>query len=121
MKVAITSIGKELSAPVDPRFGRAQYIILFDTETENIELLDNSDNKNVSKGAGIQTATMISNAGAEVLITGYCGPKGYKVLETAGVRVVNSMQGSVQQAMEAFKNGEISYSDGPNAEAQCQK
>ncbi|PIE68380.1 MAG: dinitrogenase iron-molybdenum cofactor biosynthesis protein, partial [Deltaproteobacteria bacterium] len=28
MKIAVTSSGQELSSPVDPRFGRAAYIII---------------------------------------------------------------------------------------------
>jgi len=31
MKIAITSTGPDLEAQVDPRFGRAQYLLVVDT------------------------------------------------------------------------------------------
>ncbi|MDH3567576.1 MAG: dinitrogenase iron-molybdenum cofactor biosynthesis protein, partial [Desulfobacteraceae bacterium] len=33
MKIAVTSRGKDLDSPVDPRFGRAAYILVVDTKT----------------------------------------------------------------------------------------
>ena len=44
MKIAVTSKGSDLDAEVDPRFGRAAYIIVVDSETFNFEVLDNKDN-----------------------------------------------------------------------------
>ena len=33
MKVAISSAGKDLTSPIDPRFGRCAYFVIVDTET----------------------------------------------------------------------------------------
>ena len=33
MLIAVTAQGQELSAPVDPRFGRAKFFVAVDTET----------------------------------------------------------------------------------------
>ncbi|MCA1793700.1 MAG: hypothetical protein LC660_07485 [Desulfobacteraceae bacterium] len=46
MKIAITSTGRDLSAEVDPRFGRAAYILVVDTDTLDFEIIDNAENKN---------------------------------------------------------------------------
>ena len=70
MIVAVTAKGTHLSDEVDPRFGRAPYILLVDTETMQYEALDNSSNVNAFKGAGIQAATMVADKGAKVLLTG---------------------------------------------------
>ncbi len=75
MKIAVTSTGPDLDSPVDPRFGRAAYILIVDSATLEFEVLDNSVNLNAFKGAGIQAATMISDKGAEVLLTGFCGQR----------------------------------------------
>ena len=42
MKIAVTSKGTDLDAQVDPRFGRAQYIMIVDPETLDFEALDNT-------------------------------------------------------------------------------
>ncbi|MDH3882088.1 MAG: dinitrogenase iron-molybdenum cofactor biosynthesis protein, partial [Desulfobacteraceae bacterium] len=41
MKIAVTSQGTNLDSQVDPRFGRAAYILIVDTETFDFEVLDN--------------------------------------------------------------------------------
>ena len=117
MKVAVTSKGALLESEVDPRFGRAPYILIVDTDSFAFEVLDNSDNANAFKGAGIQTATMVSDKGAEVLMTGYCGPKAFITLEAAGVKVVSDISGNVRDAVSAFKEGKVSYSASPNKDA----
>ena len=73
MKVAITAQGKTPSDHIDSRFGRAQQFILMDTESEDYEVLDNTQNLNAAQGAGIQAAQHIVNAGADAVITGHCG------------------------------------------------
>ena len=41
MKVAVTAKSTDLDSPVDPRFGRAAYILIIDTESFAFEVLDN--------------------------------------------------------------------------------
>ena len=41
MKIAVTSTGTDLESAVDPRFGRAAYILIVDSETIAFEALDN--------------------------------------------------------------------------------
>ena len=117
MKIAITSLGRDLDAQVDPRFGRAAYILIVDTADHGVEALDNSKNINAFKGAGIQAAAQISKKGVAVLMTGYCGPNAYKTLQAAGVRVVNDVSGMVKDAVEALIAGNVEYADNANAEA----
>ncbi len=117
MKIAITAKGSELASEVDPRFGRAAYIVFVDTETMAFEAVDNAENANSFKGAGIQAATMVHDKKAEVLMTGYCGPKAFQVLQAAGIKVVSDVGGSVEEAVNMFKNGAVEYLDSANAEA----
>ena len=104
MKLAVTAKGPELDSEVDPRFGRAMFIIVVDEESLDIEAVDNSANANAFKGAGIQAATMISGKGAEVLLTGYCGPKAFQVLVAADIRVASDVSGTVREAVAAWKS-----------------
>jgi Uncharacterized conserved protein len=50
MKIAVTSKGVLLDSEVDPRFGRAPYILIVETDTMAFEVVDNSDNVNAFKG-----------------------------------------------------------------------
>ena len=54
MKIAITSTGQTLDSQVDPRFGRAAYFIIVDTETMEFETIENQ-NVNASGGAGVKS------------------------------------------------------------------
>ena len=117
MKVAITSKGTLLESEIDPRFGRARFILIVDSETLEFEVMDNSINANAFKGAGIQAATMISDKGAEVLVTGYCGPKAFCTLETAGIKVIDDITGKVWDAIKTIKDNKVAYATGANKDA----
>lgn len=116
MKIAVTSQGKSLDSQVDPRFGRAAYILIVDMNDDTVQVLDNSENVNAFKGAGIQAAAAVGNSGAEVLLTGFCGPNAFKTLAAAGVKVANDASGRVRDALESFKDGKVSFADAANAE-----
>lgn len=117
MKIAITATGQDLTAEVDPRFGRAAYILVVDTDTLNFDLIDNAANKDAFKGAGIQAAAAVSDKGAKVLLTGFCGPNAFKTLEAAGVKVINDVSGRVQDAVDRFKTGAYTaYAPAPNTD-----
>ena len=116
MKIAITSKGRDLEAQVDPRFGRASYIIVVDTDTREFEVIDNETNKNAFKGAGIQAAASISDKGAKVLLTGFCGPNAFKTLDAAGIKVANDADGTISEVIEHFNAGKFKYADGANVD-----
>ncbi len=116
MKIAVTAKGIDLDSQVDPRFGRAAYILIVDTENFECEVLDNKDNVNAFKGAGIQAASMISDKGAEALLTGFCGPNAFETLQAAKIPVVNDVSGTVRDAVKAFKEGKYKFSDQANVD-----
>ena len=116
MKIAVSSKGIDLDAEVDPRFGRATYILIVDSENFSCEVLDNNENVNALKGAGIQAASAVSDRGAEVLLTGFCGPNAFKTLETAKVGVANNASGTVREAVHAYLEGKLPLSDKANVE-----
>ena len=116
MKIAVTSTGTDLDSQVDPRFGRAAFILIVDSETFDVEVLDNSENVNALKGAGIQAAIMVSDKGAEVLLTGFCGPNAFKALDAAKIGVANDAGGSIRDAVNAYLDGKLPLSDKANVE-----
>jgi predicted Fe-Mo cluster-binding NifX family protein len=118
MKIAVTSTGTDLDAEVDPRFGRAPYFLIVDSETFEFEVLDNKENVNALKGAGIQAAGMVSKKGAEVLLTGFCGPNAFKAMNAAKIGVANNAGGTVREAVQAYLDGKLPLADSANVEGQ---
>jgi predicted Fe-Mo cluster-binding NifX family protein len=113
MKVVVTTSGRGLDAPVDPRFGRARGFILVDTESGETRELSNAAEAS-AQGAGVQAAEMVSRLGAECLITGHCGPKAYRTLQAAGVSVYTGASGTVAEAVDQFKEGRLELATGPD-------
>ena len=111
MKIAVSATALGLDAEVDPRFGRCQYFIIVDPQSMEFEALDNS-NAMAAGGAGISTAQMIASKGAEVVLTGNCGPNAYQTLSAAGIQVITGVSGRIKDAIEAFKAGKFQ----PNAQ-----
>jgi predicted Fe-Mo cluster-binding NifX family protein len=111
MKAAVTSQGVELTSEVDPRFGRAQYFIIVDTESGQFSAHDNATNVNAAQGAGIQAARTVVELGAEAVITGYVGPKAFNALQAGGVKVYPNASGSVAEVVEQFKAGQLQLAD----------
>jgi predicted Fe-Mo cluster-binding NifX family protein len=116
MKVAVTSRGPTLDDEVDPRFGRARMFIVADTESGEFEAVDNKQNLEAAQGAGIQAARIVSECGAEVVITGHCGPNAFRTLSAAGIKVVVGAEGAVKDAIEKFKSGELKSVAGADVE-----
>ena len=116
MKVAVSSVGDTLDSAVDPRFGRAAQFLLVDTDTGEHQLISNAQNLNAAQGAGIQAAETVSRHGAEYVMTGHCGPKAFRVLNAAGIKVVVGAEGTVKSALEAFQAGNLTPSDSPDVE-----
>lgn len=114
MKVVVTSIGGSANSQVDPRFGRASWFVLVDTETGETASVDNTTGANAAQGAGIQAAEKVSRLGAECLITGHCGPKAFRALQAAGVEVYTGASGTITEAIEKLKLHELELSTGPD-------
>ncbi len=105
MKIAVTSQGETPESSVDERFGRAYWILIYDEVDDSWEALENSVARNAMQGAGIQAAQLVSDHQATVLITGVTGPKAFRALDAAGVRVMHGAKGTVQEALQIFCAG----------------
>ena len=107
MKVAVSSLGKTLESDVDERFARASFFIFLDTETGEFEAHDNSGPMSAAHGAGPQAASLMADKGVEVVITGHCGPNAFRALSAAGIGAATGASGTVAEALERFKSGEL--------------
>ena len=107
-KLAISSEGPTLDDPVDPRFGRAGGFLVVESDSMESEYLDNGIAQVAPRGAGYQAAKLVADAGAEVVLSGYVGPKAFDALKAAGIRVGQECDKmTVREAVEKFRRGEI--------------
>lgn len=113
MRTAVTSTGETLDSEVDPRFGRAAFFLVVDTDSMDFSAIKN-DNVAAAGGAGISSAKAVIDAGAEAVLTGNCGPNAEQTLRAAGVKLYTGATGTVSNAVELLKRGQLSEAEGPN-------
>jgi predicted Fe-Mo cluster-binding NifX family protein len=106
MKVAVSAMGTDLNAQIDPRFGRCAHFIIVDTDTMAFETVPNPY-ITAGGGAGIQSAQLVANKGAQAVLTGNCGPNAFQTLSAAGVQVITGVSGSVGEAVDRYKSGQF--------------
>jgi len=116
MKVAFTTSGNTLDSPLDTRFGRAPGFLVYDTDSGVSEFIDNQQSMDAAQGAGIQAAETVVRSGAKAIVTGHCGPKAFRVLTAAGVKIYNTDQPTVAAALKAFKAGELKPAESADVE-----
>ncbi len=116
MKIAFTTSGEDLAAPLDSRFGRAPRCLIYDLDADTFAVVDNRQNLNAVQGAGVQTAETVAGTGARCVVTGHCGPKAFRALRAAGVTVYTCELPTVADALEAFRAGSLVPAPAPNVE-----
>jgi len=117
MRIAVSAKGADLDSPVDERFGRARGFMLVDGETWASEHIPNTRNLEAAQGAGIQAARLVAGKGAEVVVTGHVGPKAFRTLTAAGIKVVAGASGTVREAVEAFVSGKLRGAESADVES----
>jgi predicted Fe-Mo cluster-binding NifX family protein len=107
VKIAFATTGNDINAPMDDRFGRTQSFLIYDLEGGTYELVDNGARAKASQGAGILSAEAVARLGAGGLVARHCGPKAFRVLTAAGVKVYFSQAPTVAQALEEYRSGRL--------------
>ena len=107
MKIALTTSGSDLDAPLDTRFGRAPKFLIYDLDSNNFEIVDNTQNLNAAQGAGIQSAQNIARLGVKAIISGHYGPNAFRVLTKADIKIYNSSAATVAEALEQYHAGKL--------------
>jgi predicted Fe-Mo cluster-binding NifX family protein len=118
MRIVVSAQGKNLDAPASPVFGRCPTYIFVDSETMQFEVVPNPA-MSQGGGAGIQAAQFVVERGAQAVLTGNLGPNAFDVLQAAGVPGYLAPEGTVRQAVEAFKAGQVQPMGGANVAAHA--
>ncbi len=102
MKVCITSDGPDLESGVGHDLGHSPYLLIVDLDTMEYEAIEN-EAASWDMGAGMKAADTIIDLRVDAVITGRIGPHGYSSFSEAGIMVSSDEEGSVREAIEAFK------------------
>jgi predicted Fe-Mo cluster-binding NifX family protein len=113
MKICLSSQGNTLDSQVDPRFGRCQYFIIVDSETLAFEAIKNQ-NIDAMGGAGIQSGQLVAGKKVQAVLTGNVGPNAFQTLQAVGIEVITGISGSVKEAIEKYKKGNVTVAQGPS-------
>ncbi len=106
MKIALSSTGKNFEDNLDPRFGRCEYFLIYDTEKEEVEAIEN-EGKISGGGAGIAAAQQIINESVDVIITGNLGPNAYDLIKDAEIKAYRGESISCTQVIEKYNSGKL--------------
>lgn len=116
MKIAITSTGQTLDSQVDPRFGRAAYFIIVDTESMDFNAVENQS-INAAGGAGVNSAKAVIDTEVQAVLTGNCGPNAQRTLSAADVKLYTGVTETISEAIELFKTGSLVETAEPNVQS----
>ncbi len=103
MKIAISSAGSTLSSNVARQLGTAEYMMIIDLDTGDVEAVSNPG-KGQQRGAGIQAVMLAISNGADTVLTGYCNPAISRQFETGGIEIVTGISGTVAETIQNFKD-----------------
>ena len=107
MRIAVASEGRELSSKIDPRFGRARYVVIHDTASGELEVLDNQEISQLAGGAGVKAAEAVVDNNIDYVISQNFGPKALQVFKVANVKAAVFSDGTVADAIELTKRGQL--------------
>lgn len=110
MTICITAAGQGWDDATQPSFGRAAFFLFIDTETLALEIVKNDPG---AHGAGVQAAQTVAQHGANAVVTGSVGPNAFQGLSAAGIDVFVGSAGTVRQAFDAYRAGELKQAATP--------
>ncbi|HHU50164.1 MAG: NifB/NifX family molybdenum-iron cluster-binding protein [Caldicoprobacterales bacterium] len=106
MKIAISSMGKDLNSMLDVRFGRCSYFIIYDTERGLEKVIENRAQVSAA-GAGTAAAQEILNEDVDAVITGNMGPNAFMLFKNSGIKVYRSGSIEVEKAVQLLEEGKL--------------
>ncbi len=109
MKIVFTAKGENWDSPMDERFGRMEYLVIYDEDTKVLETVSNSETEAMEHGAGLQTSQKVFELEPDVIITGNgAGKKALDILKRTNIKMyVGAGNMTLEEAYTAFKNNEL--------------
>jgi len=113
MKLLFTAQKPDWDAQIDPRFGRAAYLVLYDEATGDLESIDNTEVKEVEHGAGTATAQRVFAIKPDVLITGNGpGSTAASILNRLPMKIyIGAESRTLREAYRLYQENKLELSD----------
>ena len=116
MKIGIPSMGEGgLEDQLSQHFGRAPTYTIFDTETKEVDVIQNTSDH--MGGVGVPPE-LLSKAGVDIMLCSGLGGKAVRLFEGFGISVFVNAQGTVRDAISAWESGELAEA---TQEGSCQE
>ncbi len=110
MRIAIPVDEKSIDSSVCQSFGRAPYLLIYDTDSKASEFIDNK--AAVSQGgAGIKAAQTVVDANISALLTPRCGENAAQVIKGASIKIYKTIDATALGNIKVFIDGELSLLD----------
>lgn len=106
MKIAVSATGLSKESQLDRRFGRCEYFLIYDTETQEYTPIRNNGVSS-GGGAGIAAASQVIDENVSVIITGNLGPNAYELIEKAGIKAYSCENLPTFRAVEMYQNNQL--------------
>ncbi len=105
MKVAVPSNGNRgIEEQVGEHFGRVPAYTLYDTESGEVEVVENTSNH---MGGSGYPPELLTGKGVNVMICSALGQRAINLFEGYGIRVYVGSHGTVKKAIESWKQGKL--------------
>jgi predicted Fe-Mo cluster-binding NifX family protein len=97
-----------LSALMDPRFGRAPWLVVLEVESGTVVQILANASAEAAHGAGISAAKLLAQSGVNAVIAGRFGPKAQQSLQALGIALWTAPAGlTVEGALEQLRSGKL--------------
>ena len=102
MLILLGSDGNNLESSIAKRFGHANYYILFNSESQSFNALENNDEEH-----NHDNLRSFLDKGVEIFIVGNIGPYAFEIINTPKSKVYLARKMLVKEAIEKFTKGEL--------------
>jgi predicted Fe-Mo cluster-binding NifX family protein len=107
MKIAVCAKSQGMESIADDRFGRAEYYVIFDTNSLVAETVENTA-KNESAGAGGSAVRLLSKSNVEVVLVPELGPKAVDAVNGFEIKAYRyADRKTVRETIEAYQAGQL--------------
>jgi predicted Fe-Mo cluster-binding NifX family protein len=112
MRVGVPAKGRTLRSAIEGRFGRSRFLVVVDPDSLAFEVIRNPGLRE-RETAGMQACRVLIDNRVDAVVARNIGHNSLVTLRGAGIRVYTVGGGTVLDAVEKLKRGELASAEGP--------